>query len=80
MDMMLNKIPTLDKWVPYRDVLVGEALNHPEFEQRQRVTTNKCIKLDAKLGMAVCVANEIWQLGQPGKLENYIDPITKKFF
>ena len=73
-------VPTLDKWAVFNDVLVGEALNHPQFEQRQRVQTNKCTKLDKKLGVAYCVANEIWQLGQPGHLGQYVDPVTKRFF
>lgn len=77
---MRANIPTLDKWAVYQDVLVGEAVNHPGFEQRQRVATNKCVLLDPKNGMAVCVSDEVWQLGRPGKLEYYIDPITKRFF
>jgi hypothetical protein len=79
MAMKFN-IPTLDKWATYNDILVGEAVNHPQFEQRQRVATNKCIKLDIKMAMAVCVADEVWQLGRPGKLGDYVDPVTKKFF
>lgn len=73
-------IPTLDKWAIYRDVLVGEAINHPEFEQRERVVTNKIVVLDQKQAMAACVANEIWQLGRPGKLADYVDPVTRRFF
>lgn len=73
-------VPTLDKWAVFNDVLVGEALNHPEFEQRQRIKTNKVTKLDRKLGVAYCVAKEVWQLGQPGHLGQYVDPITKKFY
>jgi len=74
-------IPTLDKWALFNDVLVGEALNHPEYEQRQRVKTNKLLKpVDKKLGIAFCIANESWQLGQPGHLGQYVDPITKKFY
>jgi hypothetical protein len=78
--MKFNSIPTLNKWAPYQDVLVGEAFNHPGFEQRSRVVTNKIIKLDVKNAMAVCVADEIWQLGEPGKLADYIDPVSRRFF
>jgi hypothetical protein len=74
------RIPVLDKWAEYNDVIVGEAIDHPEFEQRQRVVTNKCLVLDKKCGFAKCVSNEFWQLGQPGKLSDYIDPVSKKFF
>lgn len=55
-------------------------MNHPDFENRQRVATNKVTKLDTKLGMALCVGNEQWQLGEPGKLADYVDPITKRFY
>lgn len=79
MVMKLN-IPTLDKWVKFNDVLVGEAINHPKFEQRQRVRTNKVIFMDEKMGMAKCVADEFWQLGEPSVLGRYVDPITKRFF
>lgn len=77
---MKFNIPSLNKWAIYRDVLVGEAMNHPDFENRQRVATNKVTKLDTKLGMALCVGNEQWQLGEPGKLADYVDPITKRFY
>lgn len=73
-------IPILDRWVKFNDVLLGEAINHPSFEQRQRVKTNKIKTLDEKLGMALCLQNEAWQLGKPGKLADYVDPVTKKFF
>lgn len=73
-------LPTLDKWASFNDVLVGEALNHPDFEQRQRVVTNKFITIDKKDGWAACVANEFWQLGQPGKIADYIDPLSKRFY
>lgn len=73
-------VATLDKWATYRDVLVGEAINHPGFEQHQRVATNKCVSLDKKLGVAYCTGDEVWQLGQPGHLGMYVDPITRKFF
>ena len=72
--------PKLDKWALYNDVLVGEAVNHPEFEQRQRVRTNKCLFLDKKVGIAKCTENEIWQLGEPGNLGMYVDPISRRFF
>jgi hypothetical protein len=83
---MKFNIPKLNKWVVYNDVLLGEAINHPQFEQRQRVQTNKVLKMDIKSGMAECVPDvgsiekEYWQLGEPGNLSNYVDPITKRFF
>ena len=36
--------------------------------------------LDEKLGMAKCSGDEVWQLGEPGKLAMYVDPITKRFY
>lgn len=74
------KVPTLDKWAIFHDVLVGEALDHPSFEQRQRIETNKLIKMDKKENIAFCVSGEIWQLGQEGNLGLYVDPLTKKFY
>lgn len=74
------KVPTLNKWAIYNDVLLGEAMNHPDFDSRQRVMTNKCIKLDKDLGVAYCTSDEIWQLGEPGHLGQYIDPVSRKFF
>lgn len=73
-------VPKLNRWAWYRDILVGEAINHPGFENRQRIATNKVLKLDKKLGMAVCTANEVWQLGEPGNLGMYVDPISRRFF
>ena len=73
-------IPTLEKWAVFNDVLIGRTLNHPDFENGKRIRTNKCIKLDKKIGMALCVGNESWQLGEPGHLGMYVDPITKRFF
>ncbi len=72
--------PTLDNWAVFNDVIVGESLNHPEYETRQRVMSNKIKKLDRKLGVVFCTGDEIWQLGQPGHLGKYVDPITKRFF
>lgn len=76
----MKPIPVLDKWAAYNDVLVGEAVNHPEFENRTRVHTNKVILIDVKLGMAACTADEVWQLGRPGKLGDYVDPVSRRFF
>ena len=73
-------IPTLDSWALFHDCLLGEAINHPNFENGQRVKTNKIIKLDKKIGMVMCVANEYWQLGRPSTLAKYIDPKTKRFY
>lgn len=73
-------IPTLENWAPYHEVLIGEAYNHPQFEQRQRVATNRVIKFDLDNAMAVCLDNEVWQLGRQGKLSRYIDPVSKRFF
>lgn len=72
--------PKLDKWARYHDCLVGRAFNHPKIENGQRVQTNHVLILDPKLGFAKCVENEVWQLGQPGHLGQYVDPITKKFY
>ena len=72
-------IPKLDKWARYHDCLVGRAFNHPDFENGQRVQTNGGVFVDVKLGFAKCAGNEVWQLGEPGKLSMYEDPITKKF-
>lgn len=77
--MKLNP-PILDHWVKFNDCLLGEAINHPEFEKRQRIVSNRCIKLDEKVGMAICLNDEIWQLGQPGNFARYIDPIGRRFF
>lgn len=74
------KVPILDKWAVFNDVLVGEAIDHPNFETRRRVMTNKCFKLDKAIGMARCSSGEVWQLGQPGHLGMYVDPVTKRFF
>lgn len=79
MDMKLN-IPTLDKWAVFNDVLVGEAINHPDFEKGQRVMTNKVLTGSKKDGWIKCVGDEDWQLGQPGNLGMYVDPITKRFY
>ena len=74
------KVPKLERWARLRDVLVGQAYNHPEFENGQRVHTNHVTVLDERLGFSKCSGNEIWQLGQPGKLSFYEDPITKEFY
>ncbi len=74
------KIPRLDKWARYHDTLVGRAFDHPEFENGQRVQTNHVATLDVKIGFAKCSGDEIWQLGSPGSLNMYEDPITKKFY
>jgi hypothetical protein len=79
MAMKLN-IPRLDNWAVFNDVLVGESNNHPTIENKQRVMSNKCIKLDTKLGFAFCTDNEVWQLGKQSILGRYVDPITKRFY
>ncbi len=79
MNVLANP-PKLDKWARFNNVLVGRVYNHPQFENGQRIQTNNVGILDEKLGMAKCSGNEVWQLGQPGKLEMYQDPITKRFY
>ncbi len=76
----MNKPPKLDKWVTFNDVLIGRVYDHPGFENGQRVQTNMCTSLDEKIGVAICVAGEVWQLGEPGSLSMYEDPVTKKFY
>ncbi len=78
--MLIGQVPKLDKWARFNNVLVGRAFNHPEFENGQRVKTNHVAILDENLGMAKCSGNEIWQLGEPGKLSMYVDPVTKRFY
>ncbi len=76
----LSQIPKLDKWAKFGNTLVGRAYNHPEYENGQRVQTNHVGVLDEKLGIAKCSGDEVWQLGQPGSLSMYEDPITKRFY
>lgn len=74
------KVPKLDKWARLRDVLVGRAYDHPNFENGQRIQTNAIGVLDTKIGFAKCAGDEVWQLGQPGALSMYEDPVTKRFY
>ncbi len=76
----LSQIPKLEKWARYHNTLVGRAYNHPDFENGQRVQTNHVAVIDQKFGFAKCSGDEMWQLGQPGTLGMYEDPITKKFY
>lgn len=76
----MTKVPKLDKWAKLRDVLVGRAYDHPDFENGQRVHTNRVDDLNVKIGFAKCAGNEMWQLGQPGNLSMYQDPVTKRFY
>ncbi len=76
----IGRVPKLERWARLRDVLIGQAYDHPEFENGQRVQTNHVALLDTKLGFAKCSGDEMWQLGQPGHLGMYEDPITKRFY
>lgn len=73
-------LPKLEHWVQYHDALVGQAFNHPDFPNDTRVVTNHCHELDLKLGIAKCVAGEVWQLGKPGVYEEYLKPSKPKSF
>lgn len=69
---MKSKIPTLDRWARFHNVLVGYAYGHEEYKNGTRVITNFFDRTE--LGIAYCSGNEVWKLGTPGNvLEHYYD-------
>lgn len=78
--VMKFNIPQLENWDKFNDVLVGEAVGHPDFKDGQRVMTNKIKLLDDKLGFAYCLDSEVWQLGIQAKLSVYEKEKIKRFF
>lgn len=74
---MKSKIPTLERWARFHNVLVGYAYDHEEFKNGQRIITNHYDRTE--LGIAYCAGGEIWKLGNPGTVDEHYQKQPKKF-
>lgn len=75
--VMKSKIPTLERWARFHNVLVGYAYHHDEIANGQRVITNHYDRTE--LGIAHCSGNEIWKLGKPGTVDEHYQKQPRRF-